>query len=229
MPGKVAVIIPARNEQDAIVRVVADIPPQIAADVIVVDNDSGDATARRAAECGARVVHEPRRGYGQACLTGIAAMRPEAEIVVFLDGDYSDFPGEMPRLLEPLQAGRADLVIGSRVLGRREPGAMLPQARWGNALATFLIRRLYGVSYTDLGPFRAIRRETLERIGMADRDFGWTVEMQVKAARLGVPTEEVPVSYRPRLAGTSKVTGTLTGTVRAGWKILSTILRHARR
>lgn len=229
MPGTVAVIIPARNEQDAIVRVLADIPPGIADDVIVVDNGSGDATARRAAESGARVVHEPRRGYGQACLAGIAALRPETELVVFLDGDYSDFPGEMPRLLEPLLAGRADLVIGSRVLGRREPGSMLPQARWGNALATALIRRLYGVAYTDLGPFRAIRRETLERIGMADRDFGWTVEMQVKAALLGVTAEEVPVSYRRRLAGASKVTGTLTGTVRAGWKILGTIVRHAGR
>ena len=229
MPDKVAVIIPARNEQDAIPRVLGDIPPGVADDVIVVDNGSGDATARRAAESGARVVHEPRRGYGQACLTGIAALRPETEIVVFLDGDYSDFPGEMPRLLEPLKAGRADLVIGSRALGRREPGAMLPQARWGNALATVLIKRLYGVSFTDLGPFRAIRRQTLERLGMADRDFGWTVEMQVKAARLGVPAEEVPVSYRRRLAGTSKVTGTLTGTVRAGWKILSTIFRHALR
>ena len=229
MPGKVAVIIPARNEQEAILRVLADIPPGIAGDVIVVDNGSSDATARRAAGSGARVVHEPRPGYGQACLAGIAALRPETEIVVFLDGDYSDYPGEMPRLLEPLREGRADLVIGSRILGRREPGSMLPQARWGNALATCLIRRLYGVKYTDLGPFRAVRRETLERLGMADRDFGWTVEMQVKAARLGVAAEEVPVSYRRRLAGTSKVTGTLTGTVRAGWKILSTIFRHARR
>lgn len=228
MPGEVAVIIPARNEQEAILRVLGDIPPGVAGDVIVVDNGSSDATARRAAESGARVVHEPRRGYGQACLAGIAALRPETEIVVFLDGDYSDYPGEMPRLLEPLRAGRADLVIGSRVLGRREPGSMLPQARWGNALAVSLIRRLYGVTYTDLGPFRAIRRATLERLGMSDRGFGWTVEMQVRAARLGVAAEEVPVSYRRRLAGSSKVTGTLTGTVGAGWKILSTIFRHAR-
>ncbi len=227
MAGKVAVIIPARNEQDAILRVLADIPPATADDVIVVDNDSADATAQRAAEWGARVVHEPRRGYGQACLAGIAALHPETEIVVFLDGDYSDYPGEMVDLLEPLLAGEADFVVGSRVLGRREPGAMLPQARFGNALATVLIRWLYGVSYTDLGPFRAIRRETLERIGMCDRDFGWTVEMQVKAARLGVVAVEVPVSYRRRLAGASKVTGTLAGTVRAGWKILGTIFRHA--
>ncbi len=229
MAGKVAVIIPARNEQDAILRVLADIPPATADDVIVVDNDSADATAQRAAEGGARVVHEPRRGYGQACLAGIAALHPETEIVVFLDGDYSDYPGEMVDLLEPLLAGRADFVVGSRALGRREPGAMLPQARFGNALATVLIRWLYGVSYTDLGPFRAIRRETLERIGMSDRDFGWTVEMQVKAARLGVAAVEVPVSYRRRLAGASKVTGTVAGTVRAGWKILGTIFRHARR
>ena len=224
--GRVVVIIPALNEEDAIVRVLADIP-EFASEVIVVDNGSHDDTPARAAAAGARVISEPRRGYGQACLAGIAALPDDAEIIVFLDGDYSDYPNEMDRLVEPLRCGIADLVIGSRVLGEREPGALLPQARFGNALATFLIHRLHGVRYTDLGPFRAIRREALERINMVDRDFGWTVEMQVKAARHGLRGIEVPVSYRRRHAGTSKVTGTLAGSMRAGWKILYTIFRHA--
>ena len=227
MSGKVVVIIPVLNEEDAILCVLNDIP-DLAQEVIVVDNGSEDDTAARAASAGARVVHEPRRGYGQACLAGIAALPEDTEIVVFLDGDYSDRPAEMDRLVEPLRAGAADLVIGSRVLGEREPGALLPQARFGNALATFLMRFFYGVRYTDLGPFRAIRRDALEAINMVDRDFGWTVEMQVKAARCGLRGVEVPVSYRRRLAGTSKVTGTLSGTFHAGWKILYTIFRHAR-
>jgi glycosyltransferase involved in cell wall biosynthesis len=225
--GKVVVIIPVLNEEDAILCVLNDIP-DLAQEVIVVDNGSEDDTAARAAAAGARVVHEPRRGYGQACLAGIAALPQDTEIVVFLDGDYSDRPAEMDRLVEPLRTGAADLVIGSRVLGEREPGALLPQARFGNALATFLMRFLYGVRYTDLGPFRAIRRDALEAINMVDRDFGWTVEMQVKAARCGLRGVEVPVSYRRRLAGTSKVTGTLSGTFHAGWKILYTIFRHVR-
>jgi glycosyltransferase involved in cell wall biosynthesis len=224
--GRVVVIIPALNEEDAIGRVLGDIP-DLAHQIIVVDNGSDDDTATRAAAAGAHVVHEPRRGYGQACLAGIAAMPQDTEIVVFLDGDYSDFPEEMDRVVEPLRLGVADLVIGSRVLGEREPGALLPQARFGNALATFLIHRLYGVRYTDLGPFRAIRREALEHINMVDQTYGWTVEMQVKAARHGLRGIEVPVRYRRRHAGESKVTGTLSGTFRAGWKILYTIFRHA--
>ncbi|MDA0337924.1 MAG: glycosyltransferase family 2 protein [bacterium] len=225
--GRVVVIIPALNEEDAIVRVLADIPDFVD-EVIVVDNGSEDATPTRAAASGARVVLEPRRGYGQACLAGIAALPEDADIVVFLDGDYSDHPEEMVDLVEPLRRGVADLVIGSRVLGEREPGALLPQARFGNALATFLMRQLYGVRYTDLGPFRAIRRDALIKIGMVDRDFGWTVEMQVKAARHGLRGIEVPVRYRRRHAGASKVTGTLLGSLRAGWKILLTIFRHIR-
>lgn len=227
MAAKVVVIIPALNEEDAIVRVLADIPG-LASEVIVVDNGSDDETSTRAEAAGARVVREPIRGYGQACLAGIAALPKDTDIVVFLDGDYSDRPAEMVYIVEPLLRGSADLVIGSRVLGEREQGALLPQARFGNALATFLIRILYGVRYTDLGPFRAIRAEALRQINMVDRDFGWTVEMQVKAARRGLRGVEVPVSYRKRYAGASKVTGTLSGTLRAGWKILYTIFLNTR-
>ena len=224
---RIAVIIPALNEQDAIGRVVADLPRDLIHDIIVVDNGSTDDTARRAEEAGARVVVESRRGYGQACLTGIAALDDQTTVVVFLDGDYSDDPTEASSVLAPLLANEADLVIGSRVLGRREAGSLTPQQRFGNALATLLIRWLYSEHYTDLGPFRAIRRDALERIGMIDKDFGWTVEMQVKAAREGLRSTEVPVSYRKRFAGQSKVAGTLMGSIRAGRKILTTIFRHA--
>ena len=221
----IVVVIPAYNEEMAIGKVLAAIPPDLVRQVIVVDNGSTDATAATARDMGARVLHEPRRGYGQACLSGLAALE-EAEIVVFLDGDYSDFPEEMPALVQPIASGEADLVIGSRTLGRSEKGALLPQQRFGNALATWLIHRLFGVSFTDLGPFRAIRRSALEKLDMADRNFGWTVEMQVKAARAGLRCREVPVRYRPRL-GQSKVSGTLSGTLRAGYKILWTIFRYA--
>jgi glycosyltransferase involved in cell wall biosynthesis len=230
MPGAdptVAVIIPALDEEDAIVRVLGDIPEEMSAAVIVVDNGSTDRTAQRARECGATVVAEPRRGYGQACLTGMAELPEGVSIVVFLDGDYSDFPSEMNTLVDPIARGVSDLVIGSRVLGKREAGALLPQARLGNALATWLIRRLFGVQYTDLGPFRAVRLSSLTRLHMVDRNFGWTVEMQVKAARQGLRITEVPVRYRKRI-GESKITGTLLGSVRAGYKILWTIFRHSR-
>ena len=225
-PRSAAVVIPVFNERDSLPLVLAAIPPLEGLEVVVVDNGSTDGTADvvKSARVGLpiRVVHEPRRGYGSACLAGVAALagRP-AEILVFLDGDYSDHPEEMPRLLEALEAG-ADLVIGSRTLGRREPRALLPQARFGNALACALIRLLYGHRYTDLGPFRAIRFEAYRRLGMADRDFGWTCEMQVKALRRKLRVAEVPVSYRRRV-GVSKITGTMTGTLRAGWKILGTV------
>ncbi len=222
----IVVIIPAYNEEAAIGKVLEAIPGSLVRRVIVVDNGSTDRTSARAAAKGAAIVWEPRRGYGQACLSGIAALG-NVDIVVFLDGDYSDYPEEMSALVAPILQGEADLVIGSRTLGRREKGALLPQARFGNALATWLIRRLFGVQYTDLGPFRAIRSGTLRRLRMEDRNFGWTVEMQVKAARLGVRIVEVPVRYRRRI-GTSKISGTLSGTIRAGYKILWTILRHAR-
>lgn len=224
-PPVIAVVIPALDEEEAIGKVLHDIPDGIS-QVVVVDNGSRDRTAEVARRLGAEVVAEPRRGYGQACLTGITLLdRPD--IVVFLDGDYSDYPEEMSELVAPLLAGEADMVIGSRTLGQREKGALLPQARFGNWLSTLLIRLLFGVSFTDLGPFRALRFDALERLAMEDRDFGWTVEMQVKAARLSMRVVEVPVRYRRRI-GTSKITGTLSGTMRAGHKILWTIFRYAR-
>ena len=219
----ISVIIPAFNEERAIGKVLDKIPHRVS-EVIVVDNGSTDATAAVAKSRGATVVHEPIRGYGQACLRGLSALSA-TDIVVFLDGDYSDFPEEMPTLYEPIETGAADLVIGSRVLGQREKGALLPQARFGNWLSTYLIRWLFGVSFTDLGPFRAIDYTALKQLEMCDRDFGWTVEMQVKAARLRLRCMEVPVRYRKRI-GTSKISGTVSGSIRAGHKILWTIFRH---
>ncbi len=224
-PPSISVIIPAFNEEQAIGKVLGDIPCFVH-QVLVVDNGSTDGTADVARQMGATVIGEERRGYGQACLSGIAHL-DGADIVVFLDGDYSDHPDEMPALIEPIVAGRADMVIGSRTLGQRERGALLPQARFGNWLSTRLIRLFFSVSFTDLGPFRAIRYDALARLHMQDRDFGWTVEMQVKAARLGLRCCEVPVRYRRRI-GTSKITGTFGGTLRAGHKILWTIFRYAR-
>ncbi|MDZ4804388.1 MAG: glycosyltransferase family 2 protein [Candidatus Eisenbacteria bacterium] len=225
---RVAVVIPALNEAASIGRVLADLPRPPVARVVVVDNGSTDNTAEVARKGGAMVLGESRRGYGQACLTGIAwlcAPERRPDILVFIDGDYSDHPGELTRVIEPIVAGRADMVIGSRVLGSSEPGALLPQARFGNWLATRLIRLFWGVSYTDLGPFRAIAFPSLLRLGMADTNYGWTVEMQVKAAQIGLIAVEVPVSYRKRI-GRSKVTGTIRGTVGAGTKILWTIFRE---
>ncbi|MDB4324838.1 glycosyltransferase family 2 protein, partial [bacterium] len=202
------------------------IPRDRVRDVVVVDNGSSDGTPEVAAEHGAIVVHEFRRGYGSACLKGIATLREQAcrpDVVVFLDGDFSDHPEELPLVVGPIHRDEAELVIGSRALGQAEAGALLPQQRFGNALASWLLRRLHGLEVTDLGPFRAIRWQTLERLNMADPDFGWTAEMQVKAARMGVRYVEVPVSYRRRI-GTSKIAGTVQGTIRAGWKILSIVL-----
>ena len=221
----IAVVIPACDEEEAIGKVLQDIP-DLAQQVIVVDNGSSDQTAEVARCLGAHVVVEPHRGYGQACLAGIAQLDCP-DIVVFLDGDYSDYPEDMPALVSPIVTDSADMVIGSRVLGQREKGALLPQARFGNWLATLLIRLLFGVTFTDLGPFRALRYDALRRLEMQDRNFGWTAEMQVKAARLGLRSAEVPVRYRRRI-GTSKITGTLSGTLRAGYKILWTIFRYAR-
>ncbi len=225
----VDVVIPALDESRSLPRVIADLPRRLIRHVVVVDNGSRDETAAVARAAGARVLTEPRRGYGSACLAGIDWLRRlevPPDVVVFVDADYSDHPDELPGLVEPIAANAADLVIGSRTLGRREPGALLPQARLGNLLASLLMRLLYGLPVTDLGPFRAIRWDSLLALGMTDRDFGWTAEMQVKAARSRLRYAEVPVSYRRRV-GVSKITGTVTGTLRAGYKILYTIFRHA--
>ena len=219
------VIIPALDEEKSIPKVLAEIPMDLIAEVFVVDNGSRDRTAEVARQAGATVLYEPRAGYGQACLTGIAALAQNPpDVVVFVDGDYSDRPSEMTALVEPILDGTADFVIGSRILGEREPGALALQARWGNWLATWMIRILYNTTFTDLGPFRAIRYDTLKSLNMCDRDYGWTAEMQAKAARAGVRTKEVPVSYHRRI-GRSKITGTVKGTVLAGWKIITTILK----
>ena len=226
---RVAVVIPAFNEAASLPAVLGDLPRALVDRVVVVDNGSTDATAAVASAAGATVVPEPRRGYGSACLAGLAALRPlDPEIVVFLDADYSDHPDELPQLLAPILAGEADLVIGSRTRGRREPGAMFPQQRFGGWLACRLIHWLYRFRYTDLGPFRAIRGPALWGLEMRDPDYGWTVEMQIKALRRGLRITEVPVSYRKRI-GRSKIAGTVSGTLGAGYKILTTIFRHAGR
>lgn len=218
---RVKVIIPALNEQDSIARVLDEIPPGIAQQVIVVDNGCEDDTAAVAQRHGALVVSEPRRGYGAACLRGIDAAG-ECDVIVFLDADYSDHPDEMPRLLAPIAAGTADLVIGSRMLSAASRAVLLPQARFGNWLSARLLSRLWGARVTDLGPFRAIRRSALTVLAMDDRDFGWTVQMQARAFARGLRVVEVPVSYRTRI-GYSKISGTVSGTLRAGAKILYTI------
>ena len=222
------VVIPAFNEEASLPLVLAAIPRPPVRRVVVCDNNSTDGTPRVAAAGGAVVVSESRPGYGSACLKALAHLRDDdpPEVVVFLDGDYSDHPEELPDLVAPILAGEADLVIGSRVLGERQPGALLPQARAGNLVACLLIRLLYRHRYTDLGPFRAVRWAALERLRMADPDFGWTAEMQVKALEHRLRVAEVPVSYRKRV-GVSKITGTLYGTLMAGYKILWTVLRYS--
>jgi glycosyltransferase involved in cell wall biosynthesis len=224
----VDVVIPAFNEEASLPRVLAAIPRDRVRRVVVADNNSSDATAEVARAGGAEVEPAPVQGYGSACLAGLGRLRRSGppEIVVFLDADFSDHPEELPLLLAPLLAGEADLTIGSRVLGSRERGALLPQARAGNLVACTLIRLLYGHRYTDLGPFRAITWEALEKVEMRDPDYGWTAEMQVKALRQKLRVAEVPVSYRKRI-GISKITGTVTGSFKAGCKILLTVFRYA--
>ncbi|HYE58968.1 MAG TPA: glycosyltransferase family 2 protein, partial [Rhodothermales bacterium] len=219
-------VIPAFNEARAIARVIRDLPSDLVHTVVVVDNASTDETADVARAAGAVVVPEPRRGYGRACLAGIAHARTLApDVLVFLDGDYSDHSDELPRLLAPIESGEADFVVGSRMRGQRERGALLPQAVVGGWLAGHLMHMLWGIRWTDLGPFRAIRFAAFERLGMQDQTYGWTVEMQIKAARTGLRCVEVPVSYRRRI-GTSKITGTVAGTGKAAARILWTILRY---
>lgn len=221
------VIIPAFNEEKSIALVISEIPKSLVRHIIVVDNNSRDATSKMAEEAGAVVLKEGAQGYGYACLKGmewIAAQDSRPDVLCFLDGDYSDYPAQMTRHLKAIEEG-AELVIGSRVLGKRERHSLTPQQVFGNALACFLIRIFYKVNFTDLGPFRAIRYDTLMRLKMRDKTYGWTAEMQVKAAKMGVRCAEVPVDYRKRI-GVSKVSGTLKGTFMAGYKILSTIFKY---
>lgn len=230
--GLTTVIIPALNEERSIGLVIRALRATArrtnwALRIIVCDNGSSDQTAQVARRAGALVVRETVRGYGAACLKALDYLPAETRIVLFIDADYSDFPEEFPRLTSPIAGGSADLVIGSRTApgAVRERGSLTPQQRFGNWLSTWLIRLLYGVSYTDLGPFRAISAEALRLLAMRDRSFGWTVEMQVKAAKLRLRSIEVPVSYRRRI-GVSKISGTLKGTLLAGTIILSTIFRE---
>ena len=221
---RVSVIIPTRNEAQAIGRVLGDIPSDFVNEVIVVDNHSSDETPAIAARMGARVISEARRGYGRACLTGLAcASAPD--VVVFLDGDYSDRPAELPLLLAPITAGRADITIGSRLAGPRSPGALPWHALFGNWLAASLITRLYGLQISDLGPFRAARAEILRAVELEETTYGWAVELILKGAIRGFRIVEVPVSYHPRI-GKSKISGTLRGTIGATWFILSLIARY---
>lgn len=222
------VVIPALDEEQALPLVLEELPLDRVRRIVVVDNGSRDRTAEVARTRGAEVVHEPQRGYGAACLAGVRRLAGDPpETVVFIDGDHADFPAELPLVVAPIERGDADMVIGSRTAGGAQVGSLTPQQRLGNAVACAALRWIYGARYTDLGPFRAIRWDALRRLGMRDRDYGWTVEMQIRAARAGLRTAEVPVSYRPRI-GTSKVSGTLRGTIGASRKILWTLARHAR-
>jgi glycosyltransferase involved in cell wall biosynthesis len=221
---RVSVIIPTRNEASAIGRVLADIPGDLVTEVIVVDASSTDGTPDVARQMGAQVIHEPRRGYGRACLTGLANAK-DPDIVVFLDGDYSDRPSELPILLAPILEGRADITLGSRLHERLSAGALPWHQALGNRLAAGLIRLLYGLQISDLGPFRAGRAEVLRALALEETTYGWAVEMILKGALAGYRVVEVPVSYYPRI-GKSKISGTLKGTVGAGWFILSLIARY---
>lgn len=224
----IKVIIPAYNEERSITRVIEDIP-EIVREVIVVNNGSTDHTAANAMAAGATVLDEPRKGYGYACLKGIdhiTGSEEQADIVVFLDGDYSDFPEQLPELTAPIESGAMDMVIGARIRANREAGAMTPQQVFGNALACTLMKWFFGARYTDLGPFRAIRLDTLKALDMEDKTYGWTVEMQLKALKRNVRYTEVPVRYRNRI-GVSKVSGTVKCTIMAGYKILGWIFKYS--
>lgn len=224
----VDVIIPAFNEEKAIQKVLLEIPGSLVREVVVVDNNSSDDTFKQAQKAGATVLTEKRQGYGWACLKGIDYLKekkPKPNIVVFLDGDHSDFPEEMAQVIQPIVDGKVALVIGSRALGEREKGSMTPQQRFGNWLATRLMRILYGAQFTDLGPFRAILFEELLSLNMKDKSYGWTVEMQLKAIQKKLSYTEVPVRYRKRI-GFSKVSGTLKGSILAGIRIVYLIFKY---
>lgn len=226
--ANIAVLIPAYNEENAIGKVVAALPKAYLKTIVVINNNSNDQTAIVAKEAGAVVLDEPQQGYGAACLRGMAylkTLKEQPDIVVFIDADYSDYPEELPQLVAPILERDVAMVIGSRALGKKERGSMTPQQLFGNWLATRLIKWFYGVTFTDLGPFRAIKYESLMRLKMQDRTYGWTVEMQVKAAKQKMRVEEIPVSYRVRV-GQSKISGTIKGTILAGYKIITTIFKH---
>lgn len=227
MKKDIKVIIPAFNEAEAIAKVIAEIPKDLVSEIIVVNNNSRDETSNVAKDSGATVLNEPRQGYGYACLAGLAYIKNNpCDIVVFLDADYSDFPEEMYEVVAPIVNDDYDFVIGSRALGNKELGSMTPQQIFGNWLATRLIKLFFGTVYTDLGPFRAIKYQKLMQMNMVDTTYGWTVEMQLKAAKQNLKLIEVPVNYRNRI-GHSKVSGTLKGTVMAGYKILTWIFKYA--
>ncbi len=226
----VAVVIPALNEELSVGGVVREIPRENVAEIVVVNNGSTDSTASKAREAGAVVVDEPARGYGKACLAGLRHISRKSgclpEIVVFLDADYSDYPSEISLLTGPIVRGEADFVVGSRITGKRENGALPPHTVVGNRFAGFVLSALFGVKFTDLGPFRAIKFSSLKTLKMRDEGYGWTVEMQIKAAKNGLRCAEIPVRYRKR-TGTSKISGTLLGSVKAGAKIAWLILKYA--
>ncbi len=232
-PAEIVVITPALNEESSLPLVLADLPG--VANIFVVDNGSTDRTAEVARDLGATVIAEPKRGYGAACLAGIAsanswAQEPQNEsdpIVVFVDADYSDYVDWLPRIVQPIFVDEADFVLGSRILGNREKGAMPPQSVYGNKFACTLINVIFGSSYTDLGPFRALRLSKLNQLEMIDTNFGWTIEMQIKASRANYRVLEIPVPYRRRI-GQSKISGTISGSFRAGTKILYSIWRYFR-
>lgn len=224
----IVVIIPAFNEENSVANVLREIPKEFVSEVIVVNNNSNDKTKINAQGAGATVLDEKRQGYGYACLKGIAYVKEkktQPDIVVFIDADYSDYPEEMRELVKPIIEQDCDMVIGSRALGNRERGSMTPQQVFGNKLATSLMKFLYGVRYTDLGPFRAIKFDKLLELDMKDTTYGWTVEMQLKAAKKKMKTTEVAVNYRKRI-GFSKVSGTIKGTIMAGYKIITTLLKY---
>lgn len=224
------VVIPAYNEEDAIGNVIQDIPKEVVQEIIVVNNASTDQTEANAKKAGATVLEEKRAGYGSACLKGLDYIskkneQKKPEVIVFLDGDYSDYPEQLPELVKPIAEGKADLVIGSRALGKREQGSMTIPQVIGNKVASVMLKVLYGASFSDLGPFRAIRYSELLKLNMQDTNFGWTVEMQVKAVKHKLKYTEIPVDYRNRI-GVSKISGTIKGAVSAAIKIIFTILKY---
>lgn len=224
---KISLVIPALNEEEVIARTVAAVPRDVVSEIIVVDNGSTDRTAEEAERAGARVVKEPRRGYGRACRAGVTSVSPDCEIIVQMDADLSDDPSQISLLVKPIVEQGYDLVLGSRMLGRRESRSMTAAQVFGSRLASLLLRLIYDARYTDMGPFRAIRRNSLESLDLQEQTYGWSIEMQTKAAARGLRVKEIPVDWRNRAGGESKVAGTISGSLRAGFRIVWTILKVA--